>query len=42
VQAGVNPKAYPLADNALSNTIMEVVQQASHYKQLKKVCCCIF
>ena len=31
-----NPKAYPLADASLSNKILEVVQQASNYKQLKK------
>jgi len=32
----VNPKAFPLADADLSNTILDLVQQASHYKQLKK------
>ncbi|GFH14206.1 ribonucloprotein, partial [Haematococcus lacustris] len=32
----VNPKAYPLADAQLSNTIMDIVQQAANYKQLKK------
>jgi U4/U6 small nuclear ribonucleoprotein SNU13 len=32
----VNPKAYPLADAQLGNKILEVVQQATHYKQLKK------
>lgn len=32
----INPKAYPLADAELSNKIMDIVQQASHYKQLKK------
>ena len=32
----VNPKAYPLADAELSNKIMDLVQQAAHYKQLKK------
>lgn len=31
-----NPKAWPLADAALTNSIMDLVQQASHYKQLKK------
>ncbi|KAF9091040.1 NHP2-like protein 1 [Mortierella sp. GBA35] len=36
VQAEVNPKAWPLADAALTNSIMDLVQQASHYKQLKK------
>ncbi|KAF8944748.1 NHP2-like protein 1 [Haplosporangium gracile] len=35
-QAEVNPKAWPLADAALTNSIMDLVQQASHYKQLKK------
>ncbi|KAI8905872.1 ribonucleoprotein-associated protein [Gorgonomyces haynaldii] len=32
----VNPKAFPLADSGLSNKIIDLVQQASHYKQLKK------
>jgi len=32
----VNPKAYPLADAALTVTIMDLVQQAANYKQLKK------
>ncbi|KAJ3136701.1 RNA binding protein snu13 [Geranomyces variabilis] len=32
----VNPKAFPLADSALTNKILDLVQQASHYKQLKK------
>jgi U4/U6 small nuclear ribonucleoprotein SNU13 len=37
VEAGtVNPKAYPLADAELSNKILDLVQQASHYKQLRK------
>ena len=31
-----NPKAFPLADPALSITILDVVQQAANYKQLKK------
>merc|ERR1712080_331166 len=34
--AEVNPKAFPLADAALTNSILDLVQQASHYKQLKK------
>src|SRR5262245_31909328 len=34
--AGVNPRAFPLADANLANTILELVQQAVHYKQLKK------
>ncbi|KAI7869468.1 ribonucleoprotein-associated protein [Spinellus fusiger] len=34
--AALNPKAFPLADSALTNTILDLVQQASHYKQLKK------
>ncbi|KAI9330757.1 UNVERIFIED_CONTAM: RNA binding protein snu13 [Siphonaria sp. JEL0065] len=29
-------KAYPLADAQLTNKILDLVQQASHYKQLKK------
>lgn len=32
----VNPKAYPLADAQLTTTIMDLVQQAANYKQLKK------
>ncbi|CAN4116019.1 unnamed protein product [Withania somnifera] len=32
----VNPKAYPLADSQLTTTIMDLVQQAANYKQLKK------
>lgn len=32
----VNPKAYPLADPTLSSTILDLVQQAANYKQLKK------
>ncbi|PWN99186.1 putative SNU13-component of the U4/U6.U5 snRNP [Tilletiopsis washingtonensis] len=31
-----NPKAFPLADAALTNQILDLVQQAAHYKQLKK------
>ncbi|KAJ3300823.1 RNA binding protein snu13 [Borealophlyctis nickersoniae] len=31
-----NPKAFPLADTALANKILDLVQQATHYKQLKK------
>ncbi|KAJ1553891.1 RNA binding protein snu13, partial [Cladochytrium tenue] len=29
-------KAYPLADAHLTNKILDLVQQASNYKQLKK------
>ncbi|KAJ2658880.1 RNA binding protein snu13 [Coemansia sp. RSA 1200] len=32
----VDPKAFPLADAALSAKILDLAQQASHYKQLKK------
>mmetsp|Transcript_46806 Transcript_46806/g.93752 ORF Transcript_46806/g.93752 Transcript_46806/m.93752 type:complete len:127 (-) Transcript_46806:68-448(-) len=32
----VNPKAFPLAGPDLSGTILELVQQACNYKQLKK------
>ncbi|CAE7262211.1 snu13 [Symbiodinium sp. KB8] len=32
----VNPKAYPLADSKLTVSILELVQQAANYKQLKK------
>eukprot|EP00274_Cyanoptyche_gloeocystis_P006848 CAMPEP_0196653038 /NCGR_PEP_ID=MMETSP1086-20130531/2609_1 /TAXON_ID=77921 /ORGANISM="Cyanoptyche gloeocystis , Strain SAG4.97" /LENGTH=125 /DNA_ID=CAMNT_0041983999 /DNA_START=72 /DNA_END=449 /DNA_ORIENTATION=- len=31
-----NPKAYPLADPQLNTTILDLIQQASNYKQLKK------
>jgi U4/U6 small nuclear ribonucleoprotein SNU13 len=31
-----NPKAFPLADANLSISILDVVQQASNYKQLRK------
>ena len=31
-----NPKAYPLADSQLSLTILELLEQAVNYKQLKK------
>jgi len=32
----VNPKAFPLADAQLTTTILDVVQQANNYKQLRK------
>lgn len=32
----VNPKAYPLADAKLSVSILDLVQQATNYKQIKK------
>jgi hypothetical protein len=35
-QEAVNPKAYPLADAQLTVTILELIQQAANYKQLKK------
>ena len=34
--AATNPKAYPLADANLTVTILDIVQQAGNYKQLKK------
>ena len=34
--SGTNPKAYPLSDAELTVTILDLVQQASNYKQLKK------
>ncbi|KAL7270207.1 RNA binding protein snu13 [Rhizina undulata] len=34
--AAVNPKAFPLADQDLTQLILDLVQQASHYRQLKK------
>ena len=35
-ETAVNAKAFPLADPALANKILDLIQQASHYKQLKK------
>ncbi|RMX59257.1 hypothetical protein pdam_00005730, partial [Pocillopora damicornis] len=32
----VNPKAFPLADPQLTVTILDLLQQASSYKQLRK------
>lgn len=32
----VNPKAYPLADPALTQKILELIQQALNYQQLRK------
>jgi U4/U6 small nuclear ribonucleoprotein SNU13 len=32
----VNPKAYPLADSELTVAILDLIQQANNYKQLKK------
>ncbi|KAL0640565.1 RNA binding protein snu13 [Maublancomyces gigas] len=31
-----NPKAFPLADAALTQQLLDLIQQASHYRQLKK------
>ncbi|KAK9478998.1 50S ribosomal protein L30e-like protein [Lipomyces japonicus] len=31
-----NPKAFPLADAALTQQILDLVQQGTHYHQLKK------
>jgi len=33
---GFNPKAYPLSSPDLNNQILELVQQAQNYKQLRK------
>jgi len=35
-EAEVNPKAYPLADAQLTVKILNLVQQATNYKQLRK------
>ena len=35
-EGDVNPKAYPLADPQLTVKILDMVQQATNYKQLKK------
>ncbi|KAF8821756.1 Prp31-15.5k-U4 Snrna Complex family protein [Cardiosporidium cionae] len=32
----ISPKAYPLASPEMTNTLLELVQQSNHYKQLKK------
>lgn len=32
----LNPKAYPLANQSMSGKILDLVQQACHYKQLRK------
>lgn len=32
----INPKAYPLASAELTNTILDTIQQACSYRQLKK------
>ncbi len=32
----VNPKAYPLAEQELTKTILDLLQQATNYKQLRK------
>ena len=32
----VNPKAYPLADTELTKKLLDLVQQAVNYKQLRK------
>ena len=34
--AAINPKAYPHADEDLKKHILDLVQQAMNYKQLKK------
>jgi hypothetical protein len=33
----INPKAYPLADAALTTKILNLVQQAVNYKQVKYI-----
>ena len=35
-EAKVNPKAFPLSDAKMTVTILDLVQQAANYKQLKK------
>merc|ERR1719218_109462 len=35
-EAAPNPKAFPLADAQLTVTILDVIQQAANFKQLKK------
>jgi hypothetical protein len=36
MESAVNPKAYPLADAQLTMGILDIIQQAANYKQLKK------
>jgi hypothetical protein len=36
MESVVNPKAYPLADAQLTMGILDIIQQAANYKQLKK------
>ena len=36
IQEGVNPKAVPLASDELNVKILDLVQQAANYKQIKK------
>ena len=36
IMSAPNPKAFPLANAQLTNQILDLIQQASHYKQLKK------
>ena len=33
---GVNPKAYPLSPPDVTTQILDIIQQAANYKQLKK------
>lgn len=35
-EAEINPKAYPLASPELSNPLLDLIQQAANYKQLRK------
>lgn len=34
--SGVPSKAFPLSDSSLSSTILDLIQQANNYKQVKK------
>merc|ERR1711898_6124 len=36
VMADANPKAFPLADTELTRKILDLTQQATNYKQLRK------
>jgi hypothetical protein len=35
-EAKTNPKAFPLSNATLTVTILDLIQQAANYKQLKK------
>ena len=36
MEDSVNPKAYPLADSQLTGTVLDLLKQATNYKQMRK------